>query len=258
MIDVPAILQATNTVDLISETVRLKKQGAQHYGLCPLHADRSPTLRVDPKKGLWFCPSCQIGGNAIDWLTKAQGMSFKDACADLAKLAGIDAAQAKDAPRPVLQPKDPLYPAPHHEPVLAWGGQHLMQGDLPVLILNDFPGRRLYLEIAELMDDHDVIWFPRLANGMTAGADQMHIAPIALQDVAIAPPVPGSPFYAWEGRRARELERLIWRWRGYRIMARTRRAEWVDREAPVVRAELAAAVAPGISPETAIRHDAAA
>lgn len=257
MIDVEALLQATDLQSLVGESVKLRRiAGGRFVGRCVFHNEKTGSLWVyTGKDAHYHCFGCGEHGNAIDWLTKAQGMSFKDACADLAKLAGIDATQAVDAPRPVLQPKDPLYPQPHWRPTLSFGGLHLMRGDLPVIVLHDFPGRRLYLEIADLMDAWDVIWFPRLPNGLTAGADQMHIAPIALQSVAIAPTSDPA-----DARRGRDLERLIVRWRGYRIMARTRRAEWIDRAAPIVRADLASA-APAArqdAPETAIRHDAAA
>lgn len=218
MIDTAALLSATSIVDLIGDTVRLKKQGAQHYGLCPLHADRSPTLRVDPKKGLWFCPSCQIGGNAIDWLTKTESMDFKSAAAELARRAGIDLAKPADtgANRAALPPRRPKFPPPDREPTTPWGGQHLMAGDgRPVYVLNDFPGRRRYLDLTERHRGVDIVWYPTLH----ARAAEMYLAPIALSTVT-PEPFPG----LWEAYRAAELLDAIAGWRNH---CRGAVADWV-------------------------------
>lgn len=234
MIDTAAVLAVTDLAALIGETVRLKKQGQQLYGLCPYHADRTPTLRVDPKKGLWYCPSCQLGGDAFRWLQQRDGIGFREAATDLAARAGLDHGanaqkQPRDAPRLAPVPKEPRYPEPIQRPILPWGGQHLMKYGLPVLILNEFPGRRNFFRMAEMTEavwgPHDIVWFPSLWDGIgykgsgTPSAGEMDLAPIYRAAVKIAP---GRDL--WEQRRARELERLIWRARGYAIMADSRRA----------------------------------
>jgi DNA primase len=48
--------------------------------LCPFHDDREPSLVVSPKKNLWHClGACQAGGTVIDWVMKAEGVSFRHA-----------------------------------------------------------------------------------------------------------------------------------------------------------------------------------
>jgi len=61
--------------------VELKKHGASDLiGRCPFHDDRDPSLVVSPKKNLWHClGACQQGGSVIDWVMKAQGVSFRHA-----------------------------------------------------------------------------------------------------------------------------------------------------------------------------------
>jgi len=66
-------------VELISETVQLKKVGAEWQGLCPYHADKIPSLKVDEEKGLWTCFACRIGGSAFDWVIRRDGVDFKEA-----------------------------------------------------------------------------------------------------------------------------------------------------------------------------------
>ena len=60
--------------------IELKRHGADLHGLCPFHDDHEPSLVVSPKKNLWHClGACQTGGTVIDWVIKAQGVSFRHA-----------------------------------------------------------------------------------------------------------------------------------------------------------------------------------
>lgn len=66
-------------VELISQTVQLKKVGREWQGLCPFHADKKPSLKVDDDKGLWNCFSCNIGGTAYDWIIRRDNVDFTTA-----------------------------------------------------------------------------------------------------------------------------------------------------------------------------------
>jgi DNA primase catalytic core len=60
--------------------VVLEKRGADLHGRCPFHNDRSPSLVITPAKNLWHClGACQTGGSVIDWVMKAEGVSFRHA-----------------------------------------------------------------------------------------------------------------------------------------------------------------------------------
>lgn len=60
--------------------VELRKAGADLVGRCPFHDDRSPSLVVSPVKNLWHClGECQTGGSVIDWVMRAEGVSFRHA-----------------------------------------------------------------------------------------------------------------------------------------------------------------------------------
>ena len=80
--------------------VELKRHGAELMGRCPFHDDRTPSLVVSPKANLWHClGKCNIGGSAIDWVMKTQGVSFRHAVellkADHPSLAAGDAHVVK-------------------------------------------------------------------------------------------------------------------------------------------------------------------
>jgi DNA primase len=60
--------------------VAFKKHGSDLIGRCPFHDDKTPSLVVTPAKNLWHClGACQAGGTVIDWVIKAEGISFRHA-----------------------------------------------------------------------------------------------------------------------------------------------------------------------------------
>ena len=60
--------------------VKLSRHGGDLIGLCPFHNDTTPSLVVSPDKNLWHClGACQAGGSVIDWVMKAEGVSFRHA-----------------------------------------------------------------------------------------------------------------------------------------------------------------------------------
>jgi DNA primase len=60
--------------------IKLTRHGADLIGKCPFHNDRTPSLVITPKKNLWHClGACNVGGTAIDWVMRANGVSFRHA-----------------------------------------------------------------------------------------------------------------------------------------------------------------------------------
>ena len=60
--------------------IKLTRQGANLLGKCPFHDDKTPSLVITPAKNLWHCMgACNAGGTAIDWVMKAEGISFRHA-----------------------------------------------------------------------------------------------------------------------------------------------------------------------------------
>ena len=60
--------------------VELKRHGADLIRLCPFHEDHSPSLVISPQKNLWNClGACGKGGSVIDWVMRAEGISFRHA-----------------------------------------------------------------------------------------------------------------------------------------------------------------------------------
>ncbi len=80
--------QNISLIDIASENVDLKKSGNNRFmGRCPFHGDRSPSFSVN--KDFYYCFGCKETGDAISFMTKLHGLSFEEACEDLAEKAGI-------------------------------------------------------------------------------------------------------------------------------------------------------------------------
>src|ERR1700730_8156260 len=75
-------LKTTVSVQRLAEArgVMLTKHGADLHGRCPFHEDRTPSLVITPAKNLWHClGACGAGGSVIDWVMRAEGVSFRHA-----------------------------------------------------------------------------------------------------------------------------------------------------------------------------------
>ena len=60
--------------------IELRRHGADLIGLCPFHDDKNPSLVVTPSSNLWHClGACNAGGSVIDWVMRAEGVSFRHA-----------------------------------------------------------------------------------------------------------------------------------------------------------------------------------
>lgn len=87
---VSQIKDRLDIVDVVSQSVVLKKSGANYWGLCPFHNDKKPSLCVSPTKGIYKCFSCGAGGDALTFLLKTQNKDFKELIAELAEKFGIE------------------------------------------------------------------------------------------------------------------------------------------------------------------------
>jgi DNA primase len=84
-------------VDIVSETVKLKKSGRTYTGFCPFHANsHTPSFVVWPETGTWKCfGACNTGGDVITYVMKRDGLEFKDALSELGRKAGIEVVEHK-------------------------------------------------------------------------------------------------------------------------------------------------------------------
>ena len=83
------LLARADVVEIIGRSVQLKKGGAHFMGLCPFHAEQSPSFSVSPSKQFFHCFGCGKSGDAIKFLMEHSGMTFMEAVQDLAQQFGM-------------------------------------------------------------------------------------------------------------------------------------------------------------------------
>jgi DNA primase len=83
-------------VDVISGYVRLTKKGANYWGLCPFHNEKSPSFSVSPDRQTYHCYGCGVGGNVFTFLMNYENDTFPEAVEELAGRGGIPMPQTKE------------------------------------------------------------------------------------------------------------------------------------------------------------------
>lgn len=76
-------------IAIISEYVPLKKRGRNYIGLCPFHAEKTPSFTVSPDKQIWHCFGCHESGNLITFIQKIDNLNFVEAVTFIANRMGI-------------------------------------------------------------------------------------------------------------------------------------------------------------------------
>ena len=93
------ILSSTDVVDVISDYVNLTRKGANYWGLCPFHGEKTPSFSVSSAKQIYYCFGCHKGGDSVRFLMEYDNMSFPEAMAHLAAKAGIEIPESEERPR---------------------------------------------------------------------------------------------------------------------------------------------------------------
>ncbi len=84
-------LAARNPIeDVVGQYVTLKRSGANLFGLCPFHGEKTASFSVAPDKGIYYCFGCHKGGGVINFMMELEGLSYPDAVRSLAKRAGME------------------------------------------------------------------------------------------------------------------------------------------------------------------------
>ena len=84
-------LIARNPIEeVVGQYVTLKRSGANMFGLCPFHGEKTASFSVAPDKGIYYCFGCHKGGGAINFMMELESLSYPDAVRALAKRAGME------------------------------------------------------------------------------------------------------------------------------------------------------------------------
>ena len=84
------LTERSDIVDVVSQYVRLtKRSGANLFGLCPFHSEKTPSFSVSPDKQIYHCFGCGKGGGVINFIMEIENLGFQDAVAFLARRANM-------------------------------------------------------------------------------------------------------------------------------------------------------------------------
>ena len=80
--------------DVVGRRVKLTRKGRRHSGLCPFHAEKTPSFSVVDDDGFYHCFGCGVHGDAISFLREMDGLEFMEAVERLAEMAGLAVPRA--------------------------------------------------------------------------------------------------------------------------------------------------------------------
>jgi DNA primase len=83
------VREASDLLSTVRQYVDLKRSGSNYVGLCPFHAERTPSFTVNPDKGFFYCFGCHAGGDVIKFTMLISSMSFPEALEELAQRNGV-------------------------------------------------------------------------------------------------------------------------------------------------------------------------
>jgi DNA primase len=90
------VKQQADIVRVVGEYVRLKKSGQNFTGLCPFHAEKSPSFAVHPTKQIYHCFGCGVGGDVFKFVMEMEKCPFPEAIRIVAEKCGIAIPRPKE------------------------------------------------------------------------------------------------------------------------------------------------------------------
>lgn len=87
---VEEVRSKNDIVDVISGYVHLQKKGANHWGCCPFHNEKTPSFSVNGAKQMYHCFGCGVSGNVYTFMMSYENMTFPEAVQHLAQNAGVE------------------------------------------------------------------------------------------------------------------------------------------------------------------------
>ncbi|EAI3889720.1 DNA primase [Campylobacter jejuni] len=88
--------QRLNIIDIIENYIEVKKQGSSFVCICPFHADKNPSMHINPTKGFYHCFACKAGGDAFKFVMDYEKLSFTDAVEKVASLSNFTLSYTKE------------------------------------------------------------------------------------------------------------------------------------------------------------------
>ena len=91
------ILDTARIEEVVADFVSLKKRGAEWWGCCPFHNEKTPSFHVVPARGTYHCFGCHKGGSAVGFVMDHEHMSYPDALRYLARKYNIEVVEEEES-----------------------------------------------------------------------------------------------------------------------------------------------------------------
>src|SRR5438270_11154921 len=125
--DIARVREATDFVQLAGEHIALKKVGQRYVGLCPFHAEKTPSFSINANEGLYYGFGCQAKGDVITFVREVERLEFAEAVERLAAKAGVQVRYDQAAVSRDHQRRDRLVEV--MKQAVEWYHQRLLSGD---------------------------------------------------------------------------------------------------------------------------------
>ena len=125
--DIARVREATDFVELAGEHIALKQVGQRFIGLCPFHAEKTPSFSINPIEKLFYCFGCQAKGDVITFVREIEHLEFAEAVERLAAKVGVQVRYDRAAVSQDRQRRDRLVEV--MKKAVDWYHQRLLSGD---------------------------------------------------------------------------------------------------------------------------------
>jgi len=99
-----AIRERASLVEVASDVVALRRRGSSFVGLCPFHAEKTPSFNVSEDRGFFHCFGCGEHGDVFSFVMKVESLPFPDAVRRVAERFGLPVPEESDGARPRGEP----------------------------------------------------------------------------------------------------------------------------------------------------------
>lgn len=97
------IFETARVEEVVGDYVHLKKKGANLWGNCPFHNEKTPSFSVSPPKGIYKCFGCGKGGNSVNFMMEHEQMTYPEALRHLAKKYSIEIEEEEQTPEQIAE-----------------------------------------------------------------------------------------------------------------------------------------------------------
>src|SRR5437899_8841519 len=99
------VRERASLTEVVSDVVTLRRRGRSAVGLCPFHAEKTPSFTVSEERGFFHCFGCGVHGDVFAFVMRTESLPFPDAVRRVATRFGIPVTEEEGGARPRGEPR---------------------------------------------------------------------------------------------------------------------------------------------------------